>query len=494
MHSFMKRYLLFILFATITTITQAQLEEDFDPAPTGWILSQGASFNSVNGNAVVNTPGVGGNNPANIGTPIVKKTSNAVKVCFDIWAYDANLNNQHPFDCNTYADVLFVNSAVASSSDAEVAANIYARQDNYLLPTNGGNTCFTFTFPDAVTANDFKVFISFHSDCKQPGTKYVIDNFTISGVTLICGGTNCPPVALNDMFNRGNGTELTFDGALYGSTIGYPGGYTVDVNGGDNDANDGYAALQWSVLTQPVNGTVVVNSDGTFTVTRNSTTVTQLTFTYRLTDNGADDNFGLTADNMFDDATVTINWPPAGSLPVSFTSFTGSRNGSNVTLQWATSMESNNTGFEIQRSKGNGAYEKVGFVVTKAVNGNSNLPLTYQFIETNTATANTWYRVVQIDKDGTRKMTPVRGIRGMEELSKLTVYPNPGTASNMNVLFGSSALRDIKIIDLNGKIRKQWSNYNEDNMSITGLRTGIYMLIVTDKGTNERLTQKIMVN
>jgi len=490
----MKRCLLFILLATITSITQAQLEEDFDPAPTGWVLSQGASFNSVNGNAVVNTPGVGGNNPASIGTPAVTKTSNSVKVCFDIWAYDANLNNKTSFPCNTYADILFVNSAVASSNDAELPANIYARQDNYLLPTNGGNTCFTFTFPAAVTATDFKVFISFHADCKQPGTKYVIDNVSISGVTLICGGTNCPPVALPDVFNRGNGNELTFDGALYGSTIGYPGGYTVDINGGDNDANDAYADLQWAILTQPVSGgTVTVNSNGTFTVTRTSTSVTQLKFTYRLSDNGPDDNILTTLDNMTDDALVTINWPAGGTLPVSFTSFTGNRNGSSVTLQWATSIESNNTGFEVQRSTGNGAYEKVGFVVTKALDGNSSMPLSYQFVETNTAKANTWYRIVQIDKDGTRKMTPVRGVRGMEEISKLTVYPNPGTASNMNVLFGSSALRDIKIIDLNGKIMKQWNNYHEDNMSITGLRTGIYMLIVTDKNDNSRLVQKIMV-
>jgi type IX secretion system substrate protein/cadherin-like protein len=489
----MKRCLLFILLATITSITQAQLEEDFDPAPTGWILSQGAGFNSVNGNAVVNTPGVGGNNPASIGTPAVNKTSNSVKVCFDIWAYDANLNNKTSFPCNTYADILFVNSAVATANDAELAANIYARQDNYLLPTNGGNTCFTFTFPATVTATDFKVFISFKADCKQPGVKYVIDNVSISGVALICGGTNCAPVALNDLFTRGNGTETSFSGALYGSNLSYPSGFTVDAGGTDNDQNDTYAHLQWSALTQPVNGSVVVNTDGTFTVTRNSTTITQLTFTYQLTDDGPDDDFLTTADNMTDNATVTINWPPAGSLPVTFTSFTGNRNGSNVTLQWATSMESNNTGFEVQRSTGNGAYEKVGFVVTKALDGNSSLPLTYQFTETNTAKANTWYRIVQIDKDGVRKMTPVRGVRGMEEVSKLTVYPNPGTASNMNVLFGSSALRDIKIIDLNGKTMKQWNNYHEDNMSITGLHTGIYMLIVTDKDTNGRLIQKIMV-
>lgn len=493
----MKRCLLFILLATITSITQAQLEEDFSPNPTGWVLDKSAKFYDLNGNDVVQTSGAGGNVPSVIGTPAVTKTSNTMKVCLDIWAYETSMNSQIPFPCNpTYADILFVKSTVTDDKDL-VPANIISRIDNYELLTAGGTNCFSFTFPAGVTDPTFKVFLSFHAPCGG-GFKYVIDNVSISGVALVCegtNGTNCPPVALSDVFNRGNGTETTFNtGALWGSTSGFPAGYTVDATGNDNDPNDVYSHLQWSLVgAQPANGTVTVNSDGTFSVTRNSTTITQLTFTYRITDDGPDDNFLTTGDNMTNDATVTINWPPAGPLPVSFTSFNGSRNGQNVTLQWATAMESNNTGFEIQRSTGNGAYEKVGFVVTKALDGNSSLPLTYQFVETNTAKANTWYRIVQIDKDGTRKMTPVRGIRGMEEISKLTVYPNPGTASNMNVLFGSSALRDIKIIDLNGKTMKQWNNYHEDNMSLTGLRTGIYMLIVTNRDTNERLAQKIMV-
>jgi len=489
----MKRCLLFVFFVAATIAAQAQLEEDFNPTPAGWILSSGAGFGTVNSNSVIITPGVGGNNPANIGTPAVNKTSNTVKVCFDIWAYDANLNNQSTFPCATYADILFVNSAVTTSRDAEKPENIYARQDNYLLPTNGGTTCFTFTFPATITATDFKVFISFHASCTQSGTKYVFDNVSISGVTLICGGTNCAPVALDDMFNRGSGTETSFNGALYGSNLSYPGGNTVDATGTDNDQNDAYADLQWSVLTQPANGTVTINTDGTFTVTRSSTAITQLTFTYRLTDNGPDNSIATTADNMFDDATVTVNWPAGGTLPVSLVNFNGSRSGSYVNLQWTTNIESNNTGFEVQRSTGNGAYEKVGFVATKAVDGNSSMPLYYQFRETNTAKGNSWYRIVQVDKDGTRTVTPVRGIRGMEELSTLTVYPNPGRPGNMSVLFGNSAIRDIVITDMNGRVVKQWNSYRDDNMVIGGLHTGVYTLIVTNRSTSERLVNKIVV-
>jgi hypothetical protein len=111
----MKRYLLFAVFAAATAMAQAQLEEDFTPNPTGWILSSGAGFSNINGNDVVITPGVGGNNPANIGTPVVNKTSNTGKVCFDIRAIDASGNSStKPFPTTTYADILFVKSSVNS--------------------------------------------------------------------------------------------------------------------------------------------------------------------------------------------------------------------------------------------------------------------------------------------------------------------------------------------------------------------------------------------
>ncbi len=40
---------------------------------------------------------------------------------------------------------------------------------------------------------------------------------------------------------------------------------------------------------------------------------------------------------------------------------------------------------------------------------------------------------------------------------------------------------------------QQWNNYPKDNMAVSGLHTGVYMLIVTNKGTGEKLAQKIVV-
>ena len=490
----MKKIVLLCFFAMIVYFLQAQIEEGFIPAPSGWVLAQGAQF--ING--IILTPGVGGNNPANIGTPPVNKTSNTVKVCFDIWAAAAYGigTNKEPFPCTTYADILFVKPGVTDSKDAELAENIYARKDNYVLPQNGGATCFTFSFPTIVTASQFKVFISFHADCIQGGVKYIFDNLSISGVALICGGMNCAPIALNDVFNRDDKNELSFNGMLYGSNDSFPpapSDYAVDVTGTYNDANDRYSDLRWSLLTQPVNGSVTVNGDGSFAIWRNSTAVTQLIFTYRLMDDGPDNDFTTMEDNMYDDATVTVNWPVASALPVSLTNFTAARNGTTINLQWTTVLESNNAGFQIQRSAGNGVWENSGYVASKAPDGASNIPITYQYKETNTAGGFTWYRLIQTDKDNTATISHSVGVRGMEESARVSIYPNPGTPDNINVLFASTATRDISIVDVSGRIIKSWKNNHSDHLVINGINAGVYMLLVINKATSERNTHKIIV-
>jgi hypothetical protein len=491
----MKRFLLIsVLFFAVTAL-QAQIEEDFTPLPAGWVLSQGAGFNTLNGNNIVVTPGVGGNNPARVGTPPVNKTSNTVEVCLEVTAYNSNLNAQQPFPCNTYMDVLFVKSTVTDAKDADKPQNLYARVDNHLLPTAGGKTCFQFTFPPGVTDPDFKVFLNFHADCNQGGIKYVMDNISISGVDDVCAG-GCPPTALNDAFVRANVNETSFTAALFGSNLNFPAppaGYTVDATGTDGDPNDTYTHLQWSVITQPVNGNVVINADGTCTITRNSLQVSQLTFTYNLCDDGNDNNFATTADNLCDDATVTVNFPTSAPLPVSIINFSSARNGANVVLKWTTTFENNNKGFEIQRSIGGGDFKTVGSVSSKGVDGNSQVSLNYEFTEMNSTTAFSFYRLVQSDKDGNYKVFVARPVHGLEQENKMIIFPNPSQNGNISVSFGTNAEREVVISDMGGKIVKRWNSYKNENLAITGLNSGMYMITVTDKETNKRTVEKIVI-
>jgi hypothetical protein len=492
----MKRILLLSTWLFFAIAVQAQLDEDFTPNPTGWILDQGAQFNSVNGNDAIVTPAGGGNNHARIGTPAVSKTSNTFKVCYDIFLYTSNLNAQMPFPCNTFMDVLFVNAAVTTSNQAEMPANILARVDNFLLATNGGSNCFTFNFPPAVVATNFKVFLVFHAACQQTGLKLVVDNVKISGVDEVCAGATCPPSALDDVFNRASPSELSFDAVLYGGNINYPapGTKAVDNGGTDNDPNDTYAHLKWTLVTPPLpaDGTVVVNADGTCTITRNSTAVSQLTFVYQLCDDGADDNFATTGDNLCDNATVTCTWPSIG-LPILLADFSAIRRDAIVTLKWTTHTESNNSRFEIQRCVAGAAYQTIASIASKAVGGNSDVSLQYEYSESNLSKLVLSYRLVQIDKDGTRTIYGARMVHGMDGVSKMILTPNPAAAGRCTIIFNDVQSRDIVISNLNGKIVQRWTGYAQTNLQVSGLAPGMYLVQVIATATADKQTQKLIV-
>jgi hypothetical protein len=84
-------------------------------------------------------------------------------------------------------------------------------------------------------------------------------------------------------------------------------------------------------------------------------------------------------------------------VPVELTSFTASVNGRNVTLNWATATETNNQGFEIERNSGNG-FENIGYV---AGFGTSTEPHSYSFIDASVNEGTYFYRLKQLDFDGT---------------------------------------------------------------------------------------------
>ena len=485
--------LLFSSLLLCISMLHAQFEEDFTPNPTGWILSQGASFGTVNGNNVIVTPGVGGNNPAVIGTPIVNKTSNTVKVCLDIFAYKANLNEQLPFECLTLMDVLFVKSSVLTANEAELPANILARVDNHPIPIAGGNTCFTFTFPPSVVDAEFKVFLSFHAPCNQSGVKYVLDNVSISGVDDVCSApATCGPTALNDDFIRGNATELSFNAVLFGTSYPVPPGFTPDVVGLDNDQNDTYSHLRWSLVTPPANGVVVVNADGTAIITRNNLAITQLTFTYQLCDDGVD-NIAGNGDDLCDQATVTAHFSVGTVTPIGLINYSASRNGSHVTLKWTTTHENNNKGFELQRSIANGNFETIAFIASKAKDGNSAVSLSYDYRDNNATSQTSMYRLVQSDIDGTRKIHGIKVVNGQSSTNKLQVYPNPSINGQVRLGFGNTNEKNISIVTLQGKVVKIWNAFRNDSLVVTNLESGIYVLSVVDKTTGEKRTEKIMV-
>jgi len=113
-------------------------------------------------------------------------------------------------------------------------------------------------------------------------------------------------------------------------------------------------------------------------------------------------------------------------LPVMLASFTSIVYKTDVTLEWATFYEINNSGFEIERKlENNNGWSEIGFVKG---NGTSNAPAQYSYTDHGLSPGCYNYRLKQIDFNGNFEYYELSGeaIIGVPDKSGLAQnYPNP---------------------------------------------------------------------
>jgi hypothetical protein len=166
------------------------------------------------------------------------------------------------------------------------------------------------------------------------------------------------------------------------------------------------------------------------------------------------------------------------TLPVSMKSFAVARNNQSVSIKWETAIEQNNKGFYVQRNV-NGEWKDIAFVFSKADYGNSSQVLSYSYNDPNNLKTVSYYRILQVDLDNRGKFSEVRTVRGLDELNKLMLFPNPGTNGKINLLFqDETAAKNIIVYDATGRVIKSFKNIVSANLTIDQLKPGMYNIQV----------------
>ena len=115
-------------------------------------------------------------------------------------------------------------------------------------------------------------------------------------------------------------------------------------------------------------------------------------------------------------------------VPVELVSFTASVINNDITLNWTTATETNNAGFQVERSKKldarSGAWESIEFIKG---NGTTTKPHIYSFTDKNLPAGKYQYRLKQIDFDGSFEYskTVEAEIHLPNEFALEQNYPNP---------------------------------------------------------------------
>ncbi|WP_165903805.1 T9SS type A sorting domain-containing protein [Hymenobacter gummosus] len=180
---------------------------------------------------------------------------------------------------------------------------------------------------------------------------------------------------------------------------------------------------------------------------------------------------GLTALGDFVLATTSSNLA-VNPLPVELSAFTGKRTAAGAVLNWTTAQEINNDRFEVQRSLDGKAFLTIGSVKGQ---GQSTRATSYSFLDRDPLTKAAFYRLRQIDHDGTTTDSHAVLIAGGDKLS-ISTYPNPAQ-DELFVLAGEEPVQ-WRLLNLMGQPLRNGKVQGRTTVDLHGLPAGSYYLEV----------------
>ncbi len=172
-------------------------------------------------------------------------------------------------------------------------------------------------------------------------------------------------------------------------------------------------------------------------------------------------------------------------LPVELVNFRGSRTQSGNLLTWTTLTEINNDRFVILRSSDGSVYYEIGQV---AGNGNSNSPINYSYLDEQETNGVYYYRLLQVDYDGTESYSQIVAIQNGEEEFSFIAAPDAYLV-RYNWDVESNKTLNWQLVAMDGKVVDQGGLNIEPNKREFKLELashpsrGTYVLIIQSSQT-----------
>jgi len=151
-------------------------------------------------------------------------------------------------------------------------------------------------------------------------------------------------------------------------------------------------------------------------------------------------------------------------------------------LTWRTETESNNAGFEIQRSRDGIQWQRIGW---QNGQGNSLSSYSYTYTDESPFLGTSYYRLKQVDFDGDFDYSGTVSLRYAPR--QVIIYPNP--VQDKLFIQTESSLQELLIYDALGKLLK--TSIDNNTINVSTFAKGIYTLKITIEG--EDFYEKILV-
>lgn len=199
----------------------------------------------------------------------------------------------------------------------------------------------------------------------------------------------------------------------------------------------------------------------------------------------------LSMTNALGSATGFALTDNVSPLPVNWLSFGATLEGKNAALlQWTVSSQTNNAGFEVEKSLDGMTFNNIGFVKG---DGNSNTFSNFQFKDHEAfgIAKTVFYRLKQLDADGNFSYSKIVSLSLHQSLTDIVALPNPFSSTlNINLNSMVAGVISVQLMDINGKeVLSSTLNldagYNSLPIETNSLPRGVYVLKLNNGQHNE---------
>ena len=167
-----------------------------------------------------------------------------------------------------------------------------------------------------------------------------------------------------------------------------------------------------------------------------------------------------------------------------FRSQTQATDNQKVNIKWETAMEINSSYFVLERSRDAVNYKSIANIEAA---GSSTSKKTYSFTDESALFGTNYYRLSQVDRDGTQQVFRPQAVVIEDANVSFGVFPNPSVGVNFNVKVEDADEASLKLTDFSGRvIRLNVNKLTQTILEITpfeNLKLGSYILEVQTLGS-----------
>lgn len=201
-------------------------------------------------------------------------------------------------------------------------------------------------------------------------------------------------------------------------------------------------------------------------------------------------NDAVTALNRLRLDNITLQ---ATALPVELTYFqTQAVDNQKVNVRWETATEINSSYFILERSRDAVNYKAIANIEAA---GSSSIKKTYSFTDESALFGTNYYRLSQIDRDGTEQVFRPQAVVIDDAYVAFGVFPNPSIGANFTVKVEDSDEANLNLMDFSGRvIGLNINKLTQTILEITpteNLKLGTYILEVQTLGSLKK--HKILI-